>query len=91
MPHDRYSSDEIQRRGEEIYSRSIRDRVEVTENTGRILVLDIETGDYEIAEDGLSAGRRLRTRHPDAAMLCLRIGYNGVYALGGEIVPNKQA
>ena len=68
MPHPRFSGEEIARRGEEIYDRAIRERVETEENIGKILSVDIETGDYEMGDDPLVTSRRLQARHPDAAI-----------------------
>ena len=85
MPHPRFSSAEILRRGEELYERSIRARVETEENIGKQIVIDIETGDYEIDTDGLAASHRLLARHPGAALYGGRIGYNAVYTLGGTL------
>ena len=50
MPHSRLSSDEISRRGEAIYQNELRDKIE-TGNIGKLLSIDVETGDYEIGSD----------------------------------------
>jgi hypothetical protein len=47
---------------------------------------EIGSGDYEIAEDLLLAGRRLQARRPNAKMYGKGIGYNAVYAVGGSLV-----
>lgn len=83
MPHPRYSGGEIARRGEELYDRSVRARVEVEENVGKILSIDIETGDYELGDDPVITSQRLQARNPGAAIWTRRVGYNVVYALGG--------
>ncbi len=84
MPHSRYSSEEIARRGEQLYENKIRKQVELEENMGKVISIDIETGDYEIDDDPLSAGRRLQAKHAGAALYGKRIGYNAVYSLGGS-------
>ena len=66
MPALRIPEDEIDRRGEELYEKTIRAKVETPENIGREIVIDVETGDYEIDADGLAASRRLLARHPEA-------------------------
>lgn len=86
MPHPRFSSEEIAQRGEQLYEQSLRGKVETPENIGKIISIDIETGDYEIDDDPLAAGRRLQAKHPDAAIYGKRIGYNAVFALGGTLV-----
>jgi hypothetical protein len=87
MPHSRLSNDEIDRRGQELYDRSIRPLVETPENIGKQIVIDVETGAYAIDDDGLKASRRLMAEHADAALYGLRIGYNAVYTIGGVLVP----
>jgi hypothetical protein len=85
MSHPHFSSEEIRRRGREIYER-IRRRVETDENIGKLVSIDIETGDYEIGDDAsLEAPRRIRARHPDAAIYTARIGYDAAYAIGGVL------
>jgi hypothetical protein len=83
MSTHRPTADEIVRRGEEIYEREIRANVEPT-NKGKFLVLDIETGAYEIDEDDLKASKRLLARHPNAETYGLRIGYPTAYRIGGH-------
>jgi hypothetical protein len=51
----------------------------------RTCPIDVETGDYAIADDLLAAGDMVRARHPDAIMRAGRIGYNAVYAIGGTL------
>ena len=86
MPgHPRFSLEEIGRRGQQLYEQSLRSQVEIEENVGKQIVIDIETGEYEIDEDGLAASRRLLAKHPGAALYGARIGYDAVYALGGML------
>ncbi len=80
------SGDEIGRRGQEIYETHLRALLETQDNIGKIVSIDIESGDYEIADDLVVAGRRLQQRRPDAKMYGKRIGYNAVYAVGGSLV-----
>ena len=68
MPHPRYNSEEIARRGERLYESDIRARVETDQNVGKILPIDIETGAYELGDDPLETSRRLQARHHGAAI-----------------------
>lgn len=83
MPHSRFSGEEIARRGEEWYEQTIRPQVEADENIGKILSIDIETGDYALGDDPVITSRRLQARHADAAIWTRRVGYDVVYAVGG--------
>ncbi len=85
MPHPTVADEEIDRRGQEVYERQIRSMVETPENIGKEIVIDIETGAYEIDTDGLAASRRLLARRPGAPLYGLRIGYDAVYTLGGVL------
>lgn len=85
MPHPRFSGEEIERRGESIYQDRLRASVESEENIGKIISIDIETGDYEINDDPVISGRKLFEKHPGAALYGKRIGYNAVYAIGGTL------
>lgn len=90
MPHPRLSDAEIDRRGQEVYEQDIRGKVETVENIGKQIVIDVETGEYEIDSDGLAASRSLLAKHPDAALFGARIGYDAVYALGGALTPTQR-
>src|SRR5581483_50684 len=82
MPHPRFSSEEIARRGQELYEKSIRAKVETEENIGKLVSIDIETGDYEIGEDNsLEAPRRLHAKHPGAHRLMMTGRVEALHAL----------
>jgi hypothetical protein len=89
-PHPCFTGQEIAKRGQEIYEQTLRASVETEDNIGKIISIDIETGDYEIDEDLVNAGKRLLSRHPGAALYGKRIGYNAVYALGGSLTRTAQ-
>ena len=76
---------EVGQRGEALYEQNIREKVETAENIGKMIVIDVETGDYEVDERGLAPARLLQARHPDAILYGKRIGYNASEALGGVI------
>jgi hypothetical protein len=78
------SLEEIVRIGEEIYQTKLRAAVEPG-NIGKLLSLDIFSGDYEINTDRLQNWDRLRERHPDAEIYTVRIGYNAVDTIGGRL------
>jgi hypothetical protein len=84
MPHPRYSSHEIAERGCKLYDEQLRSQVEPG-NIGKFLVLDIETGEYEIDQDELAALKRAKAKRPDSPRYLLRIGHLGAYRLGGSI------
>ncbi len=89
MPYAKYSPQEVEREGEEIYGRHIRSRVELG-NRGKFVVIDVQTGDYEMDEDDLQATKRVLAKRPSAVLYGLRIGYRTAYTLGGHIAPEAQ-
>jgi hypothetical protein len=86
MPYPGYTTEEIARRGREVYEREVRHAVE-PEHRGRFLVLDVQSGDYEIADDDLEASERLLERRPGALLYGLRIGEAAAYRIGGRFGP----
>jgi len=69
----RYSKEEFARRGDEIYERKIRPQV-TPNDEGKFVLIDIETGDYEIDEDEVTAHDRLVSRRPDAQVWVTQVG-----------------
>jgi hypothetical protein len=79
----RYSKEELARRGQELYESQIRQQVEAA-NEGKIVAIDIETGDFEVDETVVAATDRLFERHPDAQPWGVRIGHRAVYHFGSR-------
>ncbi|MEL6167016.1 MAG: hypothetical protein AAFR37_25940 [Cyanobacteria bacterium J06628_3] len=57
----------------ELYDSQIRSQVEMQENIGKIVSINIETGEYEIGDDLLITSRRLREKQADALIWAERI------------------
>ncbi len=85
MSKPNLSDEEITQRGKELYDSSIRLRVETPENIGKIVSINIETGEYEIGDDLVVTSLKLRSKQSDAALWSERIGFNAVYAVGGTL------
>jgi len=80
-PQPYYSKEEFARRGDEIYERAIRPHL-VVGNEGKFVVIDIETGAYEIDADELAASDRLLARYPEAQVWMTRVGSRYVRRFG---------
>ena len=81
-PHDKA---EIARRGKAHYERHVREEAEAEgANEGRFLAIDVDSGDYEVADDALRAGAGLRRRRPDAVVYLMRVGRPTAFRLGGR-------
>ena len=83
MSYINYTSEEVASRGEAIYGGQIRDKVEAN-HIGEFLVIDIETGEYEIHAEDLIATKRLLAKRPSAVIYGLRIGFPAAYRIGGH-------
>jgi hypothetical protein len=79
----RYSKEEFARRGDEIYESQIRTQVE-TDNNGKIVAIDIETGNFELADDTMTATQKLLDRYPDSQTWVVRIGHQAVHRFGSR-------
>jgi hypothetical protein len=75
---------EIVRRGQEMYDRHIRPIVEPG-NTGKFLVLDIDTGEYEMDEDDLTASQLAEAKHPNSLLYTVKVGYPTAYRIGSSM------
>jgi len=75
--------DEIIRRGKTIYEHDLRSRIEA-QHTGKMLALDVDSGDYEIDAEAYRAVQRVRERHPTATPYVIRIGSRTAYRLGAR-------
>ena len=81
MTTPKYSKDEVCDRGEEIYEERIKALVEPQQN-GKFIVIDIESGDYEVDEKMLVTSRRLRERRPDPVRYGAKVGCKFAYRIG---------
>lgn len=79
----RYTKEEFARRGSEIYESQVRSQVE-TNNQGKIVAIDIETGAFEVADHIAPATERLFERYPDAQPWVIRIGHRTVFRMGSR-------
>ena len=75
-------TEEIARLGKEIYERDIRPKVEA-DHVGKYVAIDIETGDWAIADCEREALERLRAQHPGTIDVLLeRVGYRALRSFG---------
>ena len=76
------SKEEFAALAKEIYYRDIRPQV-IEKHRGEFLVLDVESGDYEIDAISRAAAERVRERHPNGRRFLFRIGYRAAFSFGG--------
>jgi len=71
-------------RARQLYAR-IRDQIEKPENLGKMIVMDVDSGDFEIDAKGIESSRRLLAGHPGASQYALRIGYKSAASFPGAL------
>ena len=70
------------RMGKEIYERDILPQVEA-DHFGEYVAIDVETGDWAVADTTRTAVERLRALRPGAVdVLCERVGYRALRSFG---------
>lgn len=79
----RYTAEEIAVRGRDIYESRLRKHLE-RDNAGRFLVIDIESGDYEIGDDDLETSLRAYEKNPSGVRFGMRIGHQSSGSIGGK-------
>ena len=88
MEEPRYTRQEVAARGRAIYEQRIRDKVE-PEHVGKFLVIDIETGEYELDADDVAVMKRAAQKHPADALYGMRIGYPTMGRIGARLTRAK--
>ena len=77
------SREEVARRAQDLYEKKIRAQVEEPANIGRMVIIDVETGDFSVDELGFDSANVLRQKNPNARLFGIRIGYDVAASLGG--------
>ena len=77
---------DIAKRGEAIYQERIKHIVDPAKK-GSFVVIDVETGDYEVDAGDAAATRRLLDRRPNAVTYGIRVGHRAAYSHVGGFRP----
>ena len=70
--------EEIVPRGREIYESRIRPELKPGDE-GAFVVVEVESGDYEVSKDEEEAFARAEAKHPDAVFFFTRVGPEGIH------------
>ena len=80
----RRPKEETARLGDEIYERDIRHQVEAN-HYGEYVSIDIDSGNWAISDDLLTAAKRLRERRPGTIdVWSVRVGHRALHHFGGR-------
>jgi hypothetical protein len=77
------SKEEVAARARTLYEQKIRPLVEPG-NIGKYLVMDVNTGAYEIDHDDVVVMERAATRFPAGTLYGMRIGYRSMGRIGSH-------
>ena len=91
MPDTLLTRDEIAERGQTLYDTVLRPQVETEENIGKVIVIDIDTGEYEIDDDHLTAAHRAHAKREGAVLYATRVGFPTLSRRGGYRIAEKNA
>jgi fructose-1,6-bisphosphatase len=77
------TTEEVVAAGLRIYEQKIRLLVETPENIGKMLTLDVETGEYKIGMNSIEGAIELKQNRPMARLFTVRIGHDVGVSFGG--------
>lgn len=77
---------QIAERGTRVYEEHLRHLLEPQHN-GKFVVIDVETGEYEVDEDHLAASDRAAAKRPGAPLYATRVGARSLGRIGVPGVP----
>jgi hypothetical protein len=78
-----WSVEDVATKASEMYSTGIQQQVETSENIGKMLTIDVETGEYFIDKTGVEGMMFLKAKRPTARLFTLKIGYSAAVGFGG--------
>ena len=81
MSNARYSAAETARRGDEIYDRDIRAKVE-GKYDGQVVAIDVDTGFYALGEMAATAAEPVFSQNPAAEIWLVRVGQRAFGRIG---------
>ena len=82
------SSSSISERGMRIYEDRLRQILEPLHN-GKYVVIDVDSGEYELDDDHLAASDRAAAKRPDAALYATRVGFRTLGRVGGRLAAGR--
>lgn len=78
------ASEKLAADAERIYQR-LRSQLETPDQIGKMVIIEPDSGDYEIDTLGTRAAKRLRARRPGGRYFGIRIGYKHGESFGGSL------
>ena len=79
-PRTRGTVSEVGRLGREAYERHVRPKL-LPEDDGKYVVIDVDTGEYEIDADDYTAATRMQERQPGSRLWLMRANRPTTYVI----------
>lgn len=76
-----YTTEQVVRRGREIYESEIRAQLG-PEQDGEFVVVDVTTGTWEVGRDDVTVSDGVLHKNPEAVLYFLRVGRPAAYRIG---------
>ena len=89
MPTTTISEKEIVQRGRALYEQKILADIDELTDKGNMLVINVETGEYEMDADDVAAAKQAKARFGDAPLFTMRVGHSAAYRLGGRFLASR--
>jgi hypothetical protein len=83
------SDTSIVERGTDLYERQLRSQLEPA-HLGKFVVINVDTGEYELDEEHLAASLRAMKRWPDAPKYATRVGSRTIGRIGGGFTARRK-
>ena len=78
-----WSVEEIAAKAIDMYVHGIQQQVEIPDNIGKMLTIDVETGEYFIDKSGVEGMMYLKAKKHTARLFTIRIGHSVAFGFGG--------
>lgn len=78
---DAFTPDQIAERGQRLYEEKLKAVLEPAQK-GKFVAIEVESGDYFLADTLLEALQNAKEKYPDRLLHTVRVGYEGVFKMG---------
>lgn len=82
MAIDQEAARAFAEKGQKIYAETIKPHIDLEREKGKFVVIDVESGDYEMDKRDIVATKRILERRPGAMTYAIRVGFPAAYRSG---------
>lgn len=74
---------EIVRKGEEIYQKELKEKLEKN-YLGKFVAIEVESKEYFLGETSVEASQKARKKYPDKVTYLMKVGYPAVFTMSNH-------